>query len=77
MSKYDYSKKIDKPIQLYDKVNKRADYSASIIEDAYYSEICNFMNVIKRKENAKYSFEKDKYVLSLIDKIEGGDKDDK
>lgn len=77
LSKYDYSKKIDEPIQLYDKVNKRADYSASIIEDAYYSEICNFMNVIKRKENAKYSFEKDKYVLSLIDKIEGGDKDDK
>lgn len=75
--KYNYEKKEDERIRLYKTVNKRFDYSASIIENAYYSEICNFMNVLKHKEKPKYSFEKDKYVLSLINRIEGGNEDDK
>ena len=68
---YDYEKKSSVPVSLYESVNKRADYSASIIEDAYLSEIINFMDAVKGKADARYSFEKDKRILSIIDKIEG------
>lgn len=67
---YDYDNKLDKDIVLYDSVENRAGYSAFIIEDAYRSEIENFLNVVAGKEKAKYSFEQDKRVLSIIDEIE-------
>ena len=69
--RYDYKQKKECQIKLYETVDKRSDYSASIIEDAYFSEISNFMDVVKGSSVAKYSFEKDKKVLSIIDRIEG------
>ena len=68
---YDYEKRTDEQIRLYETIDKRSDYSASIIEDAYLSEISNFMDVVKGQGTARYSFEEDKEVLSIIDKIEG------
>lgn len=68
--KYDYFNKCDEQIRLYDVVDKRDDYCESIIEDAYYDEICNFMGVIAGIDNAKYSFEKDKKTLALINELE-------
>lgn len=61
---------IEKKITLYDQIDKREDYCASIIENAYYSEICSFFATIQGTECAKYSFEKDKDIINLIDKIE-------
>lgn len=70
LKKYDYVNKVDEEIVLYDSVENRKEYSSFIIEDAYKSEIDNFINTIKGKEKAKYSFEQDKKVLSIIDIIE-------
>jgi predicted dehydrogenase len=68
---YDYMQKKDIDVRLYDEVDKRSEYGATIIEDAYYSEIDNFFNMIDGKDKPKYSFEKDKEILKLIDYIEG------
>ena len=67
---YDIDKKEDVRVRVYDKVNKRKDYSPSIIEDAYLAEISEFMDSINGKTIPRYSFEKDKKVLSIIDAIE-------
>ena len=56
---------------LYDSVDKRSEYSASIIENAYLAEIEEFMDVIKGQKEPRYSFGKDKKILSVIDGIEG------
>ena len=67
---YNIKKKRDEKISLYESVEKREGYSSFIIEDAYKCEIENFLNTISGRETAKYSFEKDKEILSLIDNIE-------
>lgn len=69
---YDFVKKEDCMISLYKTVNRRAEYNAFIIEDAYASEIVNFINVVEGKEKPRYSFEQDKKILNLIDEIERG-----
>lgn len=68
---FDMDSKADKEIILYDTVEKRNDYSASIIEDAYKAEVVNFLDDVDGKNEPYYSFEKDKTVLTLIDSIEG------
>lgn len=70
LSVYDYDKKQEEKIKLYDSINKRKEYSASIIEDAYLEEIKNFIESVQGISKPKYSFEKDKAVLSMIDEIE-------
>ena len=66
---YDYTNKQTDNISLYESVENREGYSSFIIEDAYKSEIDNFLNVVAGKEKARYSFEQDKKVLSIIDMI--------
>lgn len=46
-------------------------YSDNIVENAYVDEMQNFLNVVKGTETPKYSFEKDLYTISVMDKIEG------
>lgn len=46
-------------------------YSDNIVENAYVDEMQNFLNVVKGTEQPKYSFEKDLYTISVMDKIEG------
>jgi predicted dehydrogenase len=67
---YDLEQKKNVNISLYESIDKRSEYADNIIEDAYYSEICNFFQVIAQKEEPKYSFEKDKEILKWIDYIE-------
>ena len=62
--------KQDNKVLLYNEIDKRKEYCASIIEDAYYEEICNFFEVISQEGQARYSFEKDKEVLEIINQIE-------
>lgn len=59
-------------ICLYDQYMKDNTYSKSIIEDAYYEEIKEFLEMIMaRSGSPRYSFEKDKEILQIIDRIEG------
>ena len=67
---YDCTEKKDRKVQLYETVDKRSDYAATIIEDAYYSEIYNFFQVIRGVGKPEYSFEEDEEILKLIDYIE-------
>ena len=46
-------------------------YSDNIVENAYVDEMQNFLNVVKGTVQPKYSFEKDLYTISVMDKIEG------
>jgi len=64
-------KKMEK-IETYNEVDRKNGYSKLIIEDMYLEEISTFIKSIKDNKNySKYSFEKDKEVLSLINQIEG------
>ncbi len=67
---YDIDEKADRVINLYGSVEQNPDYSSSIIENAYSSEIENFLKVVDGAESPLYSFEEDKYVLSVINSIE-------
>lgn len=70
LKKYDFVNKSEETVALYESVENREGYSAFIIEDAYKSEIEEFLRVIHAIGTAKYSFAKDKKILSIIKKIE-------
>ena len=57
-------------ILLYEKVNQLDQYSKFVVENAYYDEIVAFFDVISKKSEPTYNFEKDKIILELIDRIE-------
>lgn len=67
---YDVENKEDKPIRLYDFIDQLQEYSKFVVENAYYNEIECFFKAINNEMKPKYSFEEDKKVLDLIDKIE-------
>lgn len=71
LKKYDLEKDRDVPIQLYGNVDKVEGYRSFVIENAYKEELVNFLEVIEGKGVARYSFEEDLGILTLIDKIEG------
>lgn len=62
-----------KKVDLYDEISTKKDYNQTIIENAYLEEIKNFFNVLNSSENSLHSFEKDKYILDIIDIIESID----
>lgn len=59
-----------KELNLYDEISKETDYNQTIVENAYLEEIKNFFNVLNSTEEPLHSFEKDKYILDIIDIIE-------
>ena len=68
---YDYEKKVQNNIDLYENtVDKQDGYASFIIENAYRNELETFINLINGKGAAEYTFEDDLQVLSLIDEIE-------
>lgn len=75
---YDYINNNEISINAYDSVERMSGYSSFVVENAYSSEIEEFFEVIDQKCSPRYSFEKDRYVLSVIDKIEsfGGNTND-
>lgn len=69
---FDLNDKKIKKIETYNQVDRKNGYSKLIIEDMYLEEISAFVSSIKENKNySKYSFEKDKEILSLINQIEG------
>lgn len=67
---FDIIKNEDITINLYDKIDKLEQYNRFIIENGYYNEIEAFFAAVVGKEVPVYSFEKDKEILGIIDKIE-------
>lgn len=68
---YDFEKKQDVKVETYNKIDKDSNYSENIIENAYLDELKTYIDKINFINNERYTFKDDKYVLSIIDEIEG------
>lgn len=68
---YNLETKVQEKVETYKSIDKDNNYAENIIENAYLDELKNYLNKIEGINNEKYTFEDDKYVLSIIDKIEG------
>lgn len=69
--RYDAETKEKAPVSTYERFEHNARYSDNIVENAYVDEIANFFGVLEGQETPRWSFEKDKAVIELIEKIEG------
>lgn len=74
-SLYEYrdSEQILKQVILYDKIDKLTGYNETIIENDYFEEVEEFFESVKGNMIPRYSFDKDKRILKLIDCIEAED----
>lgn len=70
ITEYNAEKKAMEAVCLYDNVKHEQGYNQFIVENAYYDELNNFFEVIAQKDISRYSFEKDKTTLILINNIE-------
>lgn len=63
------TKKMDN-IALYQQIEQLENYSRTVVENAYFHEIEAFMSFVKDNTPPLYTFERDKLILELIDKVE-------
>ncbi|WP_018702969.1 Gfo/Idh/MocA family protein [Anaeromusa acidaminophila] len=68
--RYNFDEKMDENKVVYHAVEQLADYSSFVVENAYANEILNFFEVVAKGGTMKYTFEKDRDILKLIDRIE-------
>ena len=68
---YDFEKKEERDVLLYQEIQHMEGYSSFIIENAYQNELQAFMKEISGQNASRYGFEDDMITLQLIDKIEG------
>lgn len=76
VKKFDIESRQEVRINLYDSVDRQGGYAAFVVENAYTKEIESFFDEIKNGQREAYGFEDDKYVLRLIDQIEGVSRED-
>lgn len=67
---YDFEVKKDVNIQLYKEIDQLNNYSSFVVENAYLNEVISFFEAVTEGKTPAYSFEKDKDILKIIDKIE-------
>lgn len=67
---YDYERKEEIPVNLYETVERREGYGNFIIENSYFHEVEAFFAQVKEQKIPVYDFGKDKKTLALIDEIE-------
>ncbi|AGA70601.1 putative dehydrogenase [Desulfitobacterium dichloroeliminans LMG P-21439] len=67
---YDYAEKRDVKVQLYKELDQLENYSSFVVENAYSNEIDSFFNAIIEGKVPIYSFENDKNILRIIDRLE-------
>lgn len=70
LKQFDYIKKEELQIELYDEIDQLQEYSKFVVENAYFNEIVSFFNAVNGKSKPIYGFEKDKEILKIIDEIE-------
>ena len=66
---YDFLDKKDCKIALYDNVDRKDNYAAFVIENAYQNELETFIAECSGLKKAKYTFDDDLNTLSIIDRI--------
>lgn len=57
-------------VSLYEYVERAEGYSQFVVENAYYEELADYIDAVRGKKRPRHTFEKDREILSLIDKIE-------
>lgn len=67
---YDYDQKRDLYLEIYKEIDQLDNYSSFVVENAYYNEIVSFFEAVLMGEPPLYSFEKDRRILEIIDRIE-------
>lgn len=67
---YNKNSGIKEQISLYAHTEHTEGYNQFVIEDAYYEELADFIAVIEGHGKPRYTFERDKEILWLIDRIE-------
>lgn len=67
---YDFEKNIDVNELLYEEIDQLDNYSSFVVENAYSNEIISFFEAVTDGRALLYSFEKDKDILKIIDRIE-------
>ena len=65
----DEERKVHK-ISLYNDYSHMDGYEKFVVEDAYYEEIKDFISCIEHNRQPKYTFDKDKKIIEIIDRIE-------
>ncbi len=70
--RYDAGTKEKTPVSTYERFEHDPRYSDNIVENAYVDEIANFFGVLEGRETPRWSFEKDRAVIELIERIEAG-----
>lgn len=68
---YDYDKKTDNNVSLYEEIYQLENYSSFVVENSYLNEIKAFLSAVQKGEKPRYDFKKDRKILNLIDRIEG------
>lgn len=58
------------PVDTYTSFEHDPRYSDNIVENAYVDELQNFFGVLKGQQSPRYSFEKDRETIALIERIE-------
>lgn len=71
LKEYDYLNKQENEVQLYTDVDKQEGYAAFVIENAYENELRTFLDVVNGVGVASHTFEEDREIINVIDKIEG------
>lgn len=67
---FDYDEQNMEKIDLYDAIEHEKGYNQFIVENAYYDELVEFIDAIEKGITPRYSFEKDKRIIELIERIE-------
>ncbi|MBC3805672.1 gfo/Idh/MocA family oxidoreductase [Acetobacterium fimetarium] len=67
---YNYEEKVDVNLQLYKEIDQLENYSSFVVENDYFNEITSFFEAVLKGKAPLYSFEKDKEILKIIDRIE-------
>jgi len=58
------------PVPLYEHVEYTEGYSQFVVENAYYEELADYIDAVRGKKKPRHTFERDREILSLIDRIE-------
>lgn len=67
---YDFEAKKDVNIRLYEEIDQLSNYSSFVVENAYLNEVISFFEAVTEGKMPVYSFEEDKGILKIIDRIE-------
>lgn len=67
---YDYKENVEVTVEIYDEIDQLEEYSKYVVENAYLNEIISFFAAVKDQATPIYSYDKDREILKIIDKIE-------